>query len=126
MIDLPAPRPRRRASLTPMIDVVFLLLIFFMLASRFGTEGVVALTGGGAGAGWSGPPRLIDFSPEGVRLNGVPVAPETLPEALLPLVTDPADTLVLRPQGGASLQDLTDLTEALTRAGFTRLVLVEP
>ena len=27
---------RRRPSLTPMIDVVFLLLVFFMLATRFG------------------------------------------------------------------------------------------
>ncbi|MEO0362761.1 MAG: biopolymer transporter ExbD, partial [Pseudomonadota bacterium] len=33
-----ARAPRRRPSLTPMIDVVFLLLVFFMLAARFGVE----------------------------------------------------------------------------------------
>ncbi|WP_296645235.1 ExbD/TolR family protein, partial [Roseinatronobacter sp.] len=31
-------RPTRKPSLTPMIDVVFLLLVFFMLASRFGHD----------------------------------------------------------------------------------------
>lgn len=43
-------RPRRRPSLTPMIDVVFLLLVFFMLASRFGMDQVVEMpiaSGGG-------------------------------------------------------------------------------
>ncbi|NSY41645.1 biopolymer transporter ExbD, partial [Leisingera sp. ANG59] len=30
-------------SLTPMIDVVFLLLVFFMLASRFGMDTVLQL-----------------------------------------------------------------------------------
>ena len=29
-------RPRRRMNLTPMIDVIFLLLVFFMMVSRFG------------------------------------------------------------------------------------------
>ncbi|MEO1119875.1 MAG: biopolymer transporter ExbD, partial [Pseudomonadota bacterium] len=38
-IDLGPARPRRRlVSLTPLIDVVFLLLIFFMLAARFSVE----------------------------------------------------------------------------------------
>ena len=31
-------RARRPLGLTPLIDVVFLLVIFFMLASRFGDE----------------------------------------------------------------------------------------
>ena len=38
-----ALKPRRRPSLTPMIDVVFLLLVFFMLASRFGMDAVLNL-----------------------------------------------------------------------------------
>jgi len=126
MITLGPAHPRRRMSLTPMIDVVFLLLIFFMLAARFGQEGAVALSGGGAGQGWSGPPRLVDFAPGEVWLNGAPVAAQALPEALSSLMQGPEDAIVLRPQGGASVQDLTDLSDALQRAGFTRLILVEP
>ena len=59
---------RRRMSLTPMIDVVFLLLVFFMLAARFGVEGSVALTVGSGGAAYEGPPRLVEISPDGTRL----------------------------------------------------------
>ncbi|MBK1735883.1 hypothetical protein CKO15_11455 [Halorhodospira abdelmalekii] len=36
-------RRRRRLSLTPLIDVVFILLIFFMLASTFTTEQILTV-----------------------------------------------------------------------------------
>ena len=44
MLDLPAQGRRRRIGLTPMIDVVFLLLVFFMLAARFGGTDAIPLT----------------------------------------------------------------------------------
>lgn len=34
-LDLSLPARRRRISLTPLIDVVFILLLFFMLSSNF-------------------------------------------------------------------------------------------
>lgn len=34
-LDLTAPARRRKISLTPLIDVVFILLLFFMLSSSF-------------------------------------------------------------------------------------------
>ena len=37
-------RRRRGPGLTPLIDVVFLLLVFFMLASRFDREALLPLT----------------------------------------------------------------------------------
>ena len=43
MLQFGPPRPRRKPSLTPMIDVVFLLLVFFMLAARFGQDVGLAL-----------------------------------------------------------------------------------
>jgi biopolymer transport protein ExbD len=126
MITLGPPRPRRRMSLTPMIDVVFLLLIFFMLAARFGVEGGLALSGGTGGDGWSGPPRLVDFAPEGLWLNGVPLASDSLSQALAPLMQAADEPIILRPRDGANLQHLTDLSERLLADGFTRLILVEP
>lgn len=51
MFTLGSPRPRRRPSLTPMIDVVFLMLIFFMLASRFGQETTLPLGAAGGDSG---------------------------------------------------------------------------
>ena len=38
MFHFAPARRSRKPSLTPMIDVVFLLLVFFMLAARFGRQ----------------------------------------------------------------------------------------
>jgi biopolymer transport protein ExbD len=125
MFAFAASRPRRRISLTPMIDVVFLLLVFFMLAARFGAEQAIPLAIGTGAGTWEGPPRLVDVLPEGQRLNGVAVTPEALVAGLAPLVAAPGDAIVLRPREGALLQRLVDVMEALAAAGYTGLVLVE-
>ena len=59
--DFGPRRHPRRMSLTPMIDVVFLLLIFFMLSSRFGMDTVLPIAGGAGGSesAWQGAPRLV-------------------------------------------------------------------
>ncbi|AMY68090.1 ExbD/TolR family protein [Frigidibacter mobilis] len=125
MFEFGADRPRRRPNLTPMIDVVFLLLVFFMLASRFGTDMTLPLTVAGQGGGYSGPPRLVDISPEALSLNGSPIAPEVLAEALAALTEDPGDAIVLRARDEATLQQVIAVMDVLKAAGFTRLVLVE-
>ncbi|WP_343079434.1 biopolymer transporter ExbD [Ostreiculturibacter nitratireducens] len=122
-----APRRARRPSLTPMIDVVFLLLVFFMLAARFGAEGAlpVALAAPGAPAEWQGPPRLVEIGPENVRLNGLAVDEAGLAEALRPLMAGPEAPVLLRPVEGASLQRVVDVIGALSDAGLTALAVVE-
>lgn len=125
-IHLSAPRPIRRPSLTPMIDVVFLLLVFFMLAARFGGEGIVELGGaGGADDPLAGPPRLVDILPEGQTLNGVPVEIDALPTALDSLGVAADAVIVLRPRAGAATQRLVDVMQMLSSAGFTSLAVVE-
>ena len=126
MMSFGQPRAPRRPSLTPMIDVVFLLLVFFMLASRFGHDMSLPLsTGSGGTAAYEGPPRLIGIAAEGLTLNGTPVTLETLPAALAPLMDDTGDAVVLRPAPGADLQSLIAVTDALRAAGLTRLIVVE-
>ena len=125
MFAFAPPRPRRRISLTPMIDVVFLLLVFFMLAARFGQDQAIPLRIGAGAGEWEGPPRLVDVLPEGQRLNGVPVTPEALVTGLAPLMRDTGEPVVLRSQDGATLQRLVDVIEELTAAGYTGLILVE-
>ena len=75
--DLGPRRRPRRMSLTPMIDVVFLLLIFFMLASRFGMDVALPIAGGAEGQAteWQGAPRLVDVTPDAILLNGTDVLP---------------------------------------------------
>ncbi len=127
MFSFGPPRRHRRASLTPMIDVVFLLLVFFMLASRFGTEGALnlSLAASGQGAEWSGPPRLVEIGAGGaLRLNGAPLAPGALVGALGALMAGPSDAVVLRADEGAAVQDLVAVADALRGAGLTQLLLV--
>lgn len=120
-----APRTRRRPNLTPMIDVVFLLLIFFMLASRFGVDRALPLSSAGGAGEYSGPPRLVELTPIGLSLNGVPVTADALPAALAPLMQSPNDAIILRARDGADLQALVAVMDRLGAAGLTRLVLVE-
>ncbi len=110
-----------------MIDVVFLLLVFFMLASRFGVDTSLPLNlaGQGGGATYSGPPRLIDILPGETRLNGQPVGIADIVPGVTALTEAPSDTIILRARDGARLQQVVAVMERLTQAGFTALVLVE-
>ena len=121
------PRKARRLNLTPMIDVVLLLLVFFMMVSRFGgMQGVpLALAAPGGQVEWSGPPRLVDVLPQGLLLNGVPVAADALAGALTPLMAAPTDAVILRPRDGAAVQRVVAVIDALRAAGLTRIVLAQ-
>jgi len=121
----PVSRPRRRPSLTPMIDVVFLLLVFFMLASRFGLDAVIPMPLASGGGAYEGPPRIVDILPEEVRLNGIPLEDAELAEEMQRYVTGEDDVIVLRGTGGASLQRVVSVGSALRAAGFTQMVLIE-
>lgn len=121
-----APISRRRGvSLTPMIDVVFLLLVFFMLAARFGGNLSLPVSpAGGGDAVWQGPPRLIEVLPGALLLNGVPVSVGALTEAVAALTQTRDDAVVLRSRG-ADVARMVSVLGVLERAGFSQLVLVE-
>lgn len=126
MISFGQIRKQRRPNLTPMIDVVFLLLVFFMLASRFGLESALPITMPGTNnSPYQGPPRLVELVPGGILLNGAAVSDEGLLAAVSRLTQDPSDPILMRASQGATLQDLVSVMEQLSAAGFTRLVLVE-
>ncbi|MFC7704811.1 ExbD/TolR family protein [Plastorhodobacter daqingensis] len=125
MFSFAQARPRRRPNLTPMIDVVFLLLVFFMLASRFGADMTLPLSVAGQGGGYSGPPRLVDIAPEGLRLNGVELDQTALLAELARLTEAPEDAIILRPRDEAPLQRVIAVMEVLRAAGHSRLVLLE-
>lgn len=128
MFSFALERTRRKPSLTPMIDVVFLLLVFFMLASRFGLDTRILLNVAGqqgTQASYSGPPRLVDLTVDGYLLNGVGMAQNTVIDRLADLTETPEDTVILRSGEGVKLQEVVDAIEMLSAAGFFNLVLVE-
>ncbi len=124
MFQFATPRRTARISLTPMIDVVFLLLVFFMLVARFGLDQAVPLRLGTGSGDWQGPPRLVDIAPDGLRLNGVALPPRDLLLELVGLTETGADTVVLRPVDGASLGRLVEVMGLMEEAGFTNLAVI--
>ncbi|WP_289040990.1 biopolymer transporter ExbD [uncultured Aliiroseovarius sp.] len=126
MFSFATDRPRRRPSLTPMIDVVFLLLVFFMLTAQFSRDTTLPLRTGGGGAGqYDGPPRLLRIGGDGLWLNGRPIALADSVVALEGLMRDPGDLIVLRGGPDADVQRVVEVMQHLGAAGFTGLTLVE-
>lgn len=66
----------RRLTLTPLIDVIFLLLLFFMLSSTFTRFAEINLTQSGPGVGDVAPDvktQFVRLTEHGVTLNGTPI-----------------------------------------------------
>ena len=118
-------RFRRKPSLTPMIDVVFLLLVFFMLVSRFGIDQVLPIPLASSGGDLTGNPKLVDILPEELRLNGITRTTEGIIPALMEVMEKLTETIVLRSTDGATVQRVVAVSEHLRAAGFSSIVLVE-
>ena len=102
--------------MTSLIDVIFLLLLFFMLSSTFSKFSEVELTAAGAAGGPSSglPPLFLRLSPEALSLNGTEVALDALTERLSPEADpDTPHTLVVALAEEVSAQRLTDLLVVL-------------
>lgn len=125
MFSFAAPRVRRRLSLTPAIDLVILILIFFMLVTRFGPDRALPVLGGAEADGYSGPPRLVEVFPDELRLNGVEMSSRALLIELVRISSSGTDAVVLRPSEGTSLQRLVDVMSLMESAGFNNLAMVE-
>lgn len=119
----PAPKPKRPPiGLTALADVVFLLLVFFMLASSFLEWRAIdlELPVEAEAAGASGePPIVVSIADDGaLRLDGAPVANADLGARLLErLAGDPGRPVAVRAAGGVPLQRTIEVLEAVSAAG---------
>ncbi|MEX1033152.1 MAG: biopolymer transporter ExbD [Cellvibrionaceae bacterium] len=123
-----ADRQKRRRtiiSLTPLIDVVFILLVFFMLASSFLDWRTLALDTSAARqpAPSQQTPFVVQILEDGVALNDEAI---TL-EALIGKARNrqPADQAVsLQPLASIRVQRTVQVLDALNAAGIQPLKLV--
>lgn len=102
--------------MTSLIDVIFLLLLFFMLTSTFSRFSEVRLSGASAGDGArleETRPLFVRLSPQEILLNGQPATLQSLPATLLALPQAQRQTLLVALKGEVSAQRLTDLLVAL-------------
>ncbi|MFD0982727.1 biopolymer transporter ExbD [Tropicimonas aquimaris] len=111
--------------MTSLIDVIFLLLLFFMLSSTFSRYGEIELNGSGAG-GLAGdrPVLFLRLAAEDLLLNGRPIAFDTLPETLAELMGGEERIVLISLMSETSSQRLVDLLALLRGVdGLTASVL---
>ncbi len=115
--------------MTSLIDVIFLLLLFFMLSSTFSRFAEVELAAGGAGTGGASGlrPVFLRLAPDGLSLNGISHDLTALPEALRQHRKDRGSdlTVVVALQGAVTAQRLTDLLVAVRALPGVRLTVLE-
>ena len=121
-------RQRRmlRLGLTPLIDVVFLLLLFFMLSSTFLTfeQIEVGARPSGATAAGRADAVVVDLAPSSVRIGAEAIAPERLVAVLDERVGgDRTRPIFVRPAGEVPLQRLIEVLEIIAQGGFADLSL---
>ncbi|MEE4251820.1 MAG: biopolymer transporter ExbD [Alcanivoracaceae bacterium] len=115
-LDLPARKPAS-IGLTPLIDVVFILLLFFMLASRF-----IDLARQPLSVAVAGEQRLAEDSVllirvlggDSVELNGESM---TVQQARQQIQDMPAQPVYVDSAGQASLQEVLRVTDMLQQVG---------
>ena len=114
---------RRRISLTPLIDVVFILLVFFMLETTFLTEAEVAVAAESQGGAPSTeqPLQLELLDTDWVWLNGERVAYSQWLAALDALPHDPNPRVQLRTAKRIPVQRLVAVIDALNTRDITRI-----
>ena len=124
-----ARQPRRRPliGLTPLIDVVFILLVFFMLASSYLDWRAIELTAPSETAA-GGPVEgalLIEIRPEGVRFAGEFLLLETVVQrAERRLARVPETPVLVKPASGVSLQQTVTVLDRLVAVGAVNLSVI--
>jgi len=114
-------------SLTPLIDVVFILLVFFMLASSFLDWRTVSLDTRAArtsAAPSEATPFVVQVRGDTLALNGTSITLETLVRQAQ--ARRPADQPVsLQPLGATPVQPVIRVLDALYGAGVQPLALID-
>ncbi len=127
---MPSNRAGRRRGLirlTPLIDVVFILLIFFMLASSFLDWRALDLTAASeaeAGASMEGA-LLVEIRSNGLRLSGVSISLDALGARMEARAEmRPGQQVLVKPARGITVQEAVRVLDRLAGAGITQLSLI--
>jgi biopolymer transport protein ExbD len=135
---LPPKPDRRRPSvvMTSLIDVIFLLVIFFMVTSQLTQFSFIRLAPTTPSAEDAGPasasperpatqPLVVRVFEGRISIDGRSVAVDQLPVAVTELRARGATQMVMLPGSTATVQDLVFALEAGKEAGIDNITIVE-
>jgi len=129
MITLERRRSASRLSLTPLIDVVFILLIFFMLESDFLRPYVMELAqqaGGARSAGAKSTPILIELHADRtIWINKASFPMADVEHAIYELNPASDSPIVVASDPGVRLQRAVNIIDILQRRGLSNIALTE-
>ncbi len=121
------PPTGRLISLTPLIDVVFILLVFFMLASSFLDWRSVDLTvsSGTAAATSEQKAIVINLRTDGSTAVGNRTVPKPTLQSIMAarLAADRGQRIVIRSETGVPLQQAVETLDILRLIGATNVSL---
>ena len=121
-------RRAAKLSLTPLIDVVFILLIFFMLESDFLTPYAMDMSAPGGAQSSEKPsaPLMIELQANGTLwLNKKKVTIGEFRSLVAQMNPDPETPAVLSADEGVALQRAVDVLDVLQQRGMTNIALQE-
>lgn len=121
-------RPKQLISMTPLIDVVFILLLFFMLSSTFNrTKQIeVSASSGGQPSQVSESVKMLITEPGFVRINGnvISVNSDEFTQQLKEYAAS-GDKLFLAARSQIRVQEIIRLLDSAKHYGITNLSLSE-
>ncbi|NVK20361.1 MAG: biopolymer transporter ExbD [Methylocystaceae bacterium] len=119
-------QPKRLISLTPLIDVVFILLVFFMISSNFveWKRLPVQSTQQGASAGTSKNNLLIVITERHLKINDAVVSRGDIKERLDTLAQRSPVQVFLRAEKNIDLQRTVQVIDWLGQNGIEKTTLV--
>lgn len=125
--ELPRSGRKRLIGMTPLIDVVFILLLFFMLASNFQQWRALPLELNGNRSNITDPVSLfsIHVGAEGqLTLDGEPITPVLLAALLATQLNEGlAPRVVVESDPATELQTLVQVIDQLAALGIEQITL---
>ncbi|MEL7528592.1 MAG: biopolymer transporter ExbD [Pseudomonadota bacterium] len=119
------PRTKRRpVGLTSLIDVIFLLLLFFMLASSFTRYQTLDVSSGGEGGGAEVKPAFLRIhNSEKIDFNGVPLSKDEMPGRFAGLKDGENRVIAIWSGPEANVQDVVDVMSAARQNGLNTVLV---
>ncbi len=126
---LPKPTPRavQRISLTPLIDIVFILLLFFILESNFLRFGELVFNIPNQEQSGESATAALDlqvFEDGQIWLEGQTLAPNTLDAYLTDKQYEGQTPVFIRAQDKLPIQLLVDIVDVLQRHSLSKLQIL--